>query len=80
MRLGEKVCTVCRRKCIVAAAPDALDPFKAETPLTLVPLRDEVIGALADGGSMQRRSSVARRGWLSGREEMTRSTLHNSLH
>jgi hypothetical protein len=31
-----------------AAAPEALDPFKADTPLTLVPLRDAVTGALED--------------------------------
>jgi hypothetical protein len=34
---------------VIDAAPDALDPFRADTPLTLVPLRDEVIGALWDG-------------------------------
>jgi hypothetical protein len=62
MRLGEKVGTVSRTKCIVAAAPDALDPFKADTPLTLVPLRDEVIGALSDGVSMPRRRGEALRG------------------
>lgn len=33
-----------------AAVPEALEPFMADTPLTLVPLRADVIGALKDGG------------------------------